>query len=111
MVDNNRSDHLHAAIPGDSHTPPILARGEGAYVWDADGSLCSRQLGIRCNAIGPGGIHDGQPQEFLERYSAMANSKGMLDPQDVCGTPLFLLSDALSYMNGQNLVVDDAWTL
>ncbi|MFZ1685979.1 MAG: oxidoreductase [Flavobacteriales bacterium] len=70
-----------------------------------------RKQGIRCNAISPGGIRDGQPQEFLDRYGEMANSKGMLDPQDVCGTLLFLLSDASAYMNGQNLVVDDGWTL
>ena len=70
-----------------------------------------RKQGIRCNAISPGGIRDGQPQEFLERYGAMTNSKGMLDPQDVCGALVFLLSDASAYVNGQNLVVDDGWTL
>lgn len=70
-----------------------------------------RKQGIRCNAISPGGIRDGQPQEFLDRYDEMASSKGMLDPQDVCGALLFLLSDASAYVNGQNLVVDDGWTL
>lgn len=66
---------------------------------------------IRCNAISPGGIRDGQPEAFLERYRAHALTKGMLDAQDVAGTLLFLLSDLSAYINGQNIVVDDGWTL
>ncbi|MBP6572862.1 MAG: SDR family oxidoreductase [Flavobacteriales bacterium] len=66
---------------------------------------------IRCNAISPGGIRDAQPQEFLDRYNASATSKGMLDPKDINGALLFLLSDASEYVNGQNIVVDDGWTL
>lgn len=68
-------------------------------------------LNIRCNAISPGGILAGQPQEFLDKYKDHALSKGMLDAQDVAGTLLFLLSDLSSYINGQNIVVDDGWTL
>jgi NAD(P)-dependent dehydrogenase (short-subunit alcohol dehydrogenase family) len=68
-------------------------------------------MNIRCNAISPGGIAAGQPQEFLDRYKEHALSKGMLDAHDVTGTLLFLLSDLSSYMNGQNIVVDDGWTL
>lgn len=68
-------------------------------------------MNIRCNSISPGGIAAGQPQAFLDRYKEHALSKGMLDAQDVAGTLLFLLSDLSSYMNGQNIVVDDGWTL
>jgi NAD(P)-dependent dehydrogenase (short-subunit alcohol dehydrogenase family) len=68
-------------------------------------------LNIRCNAISPGGILAGQPQEFLDRYKEHALSKGMLNEQDVCGTLLYLLSDLSSYINGQNIVVDDGWSL
>jgi len=66
---------------------------------------------IRCNAISPGGIRDGQPDAFLERYREHALSKGMLDAADVTGTLLFLLSDLSAFINGQNIVVDDGWTL
>lgn len=68
-------------------------------------------MNIRCNAISPGGIEAGQPAAFLDRYKEHALSKGMLSAQDVTGTLLFLLSDLSSYMNGQNIVVDDGWTL
>ncbi|MEF8817936.1 MAG: oxidoreductase [Salinibacter sp.] len=67
--------------------------------------------GIRVNCISPGGIEDGQPEAFLERYRADCTSKGMLDPDDVTGTLLFLLSDRSAHINGQNLVVDDGWSL
>ena len=35
----------------------------------------------------------------------------MLDPSDICGAALFLLSDASAYVNGQNIVVDDGFCL
>lgn len=66
---------------------------------------------IRVNCISPGGILDGQPAEFLARYNSYAASKGMLDVGDLLGTLLFLLSDMSQFINGQNIVVDDGWTL
>jgi NAD(P)-dependent dehydrogenase (short-subunit alcohol dehydrogenase family) len=67
--------------------------------------------GIRVNAISPGGIYDNQPQGFVEKYNAMCLSKGMLEEGDIAGTLLFLLSDAATYINGQNLIVDDGFSL
>lgn len=67
--------------------------------------------GVRCNALSPGGIRDRQPEDFLERYASHCGSKGMLDPGDVVGTLLFLLSDASRHMTGQNLIVDDGFCL
>lgn len=66
---------------------------------------------IRVNAISPGGILEGQAPEFLARYNNYAGSKGMLNPEDICGALVFLLSDMSCYVNGQNIVVDDGWTL
>jgi NAD(P)-dependent dehydrogenase (short-subunit alcohol dehydrogenase family) len=66
---------------------------------------------IRVNCISPGGILDGQPDEFLVRYNKLAATKGMLDPKDLQGTLLFLLSDMSDYINGQNIIIDDGWTL
>ena len=66
---------------------------------------------IRVNCISPGGILDGQPAEFLARYNSRASSKGMLDPADLQGALLFLLGSMSAYVNGQNIVVDDGWSL
>ena len=66
---------------------------------------------IRVNCISPGGILDHQTELFLEKYRSSCTNKGMLDPTDVAGTVLFLLSDQSKYINGQNIVIDDGWTL
>jgi len=66
---------------------------------------------IRVNCLSPGGILDKQPHAFLRAYEEHCGVKGMLDPADITGTLLFLLSDASKYMTGQNLVVDDGFSL
>jgi len=66
---------------------------------------------IRVNAISPGGILDNQPREFLREYNQQCSTKGMLDAKDLNGALIFLLSDMSSYINGQNIVVDDGFTL
>ena len=68
-------------------------------------------LKIRFNSISPGGIFDHQPSSFIERYSAECIDKGMLDPEDIAGTLIFLLSDLSRYINGQNIIVDDGFSL
>lgn len=65
---------------------------------------------LRFNCLVPGGIYDSQPETFLQAYKAYAQTKGMLDPKDMCGPLVFLLSDLSKYVNGQNLIVDDGWT-
>lgn len=67
--------------------------------------------GVRVNCLSPGGILDRQPEEFLRKYNTHANVKGMLDPRDVASVLMFLLSDASQFMTGQNLLVDDGWSL
>lgn len=66
---------------------------------------------IRVNTISLGGIEDRQPELFLKAYKEFCLNKGMLDAKDVSGTVLFLLSDLSEYVNGQNIVVDDGFTL
>ncbi len=68
-------------------------------------------LNIRCNSISPGGVLNNQPESFVERYNSYGTNKGMLDARDLCGTLVFLLSDASTYVNGQNIIVDDGWSL
>jgi NAD(P)-dependent dehydrogenase (short-subunit alcohol dehydrogenase family) len=67
--------------------------------------------GVRVNAISPGGIEDRQPEAFIAAYNAFGGAKGMLHPEDLAGTLVYLLSDASRYVTGQNIVVDDGWSL
>lgn len=66
---------------------------------------------IRVNAVSPSGILDKQPEEFLKRYNQNCLTKGMLNPSDLNGAMLCLLSDMSAYLNGQNIVVDDGYSL
>ncbi|XDZ70395.1 oxidoreductase [Alphaproteobacteria bacterium LSUCC0744] len=66
---------------------------------------------IRVNCISPGGILDQQPESFIEKYRSCCNDKGMLDAEDLVGTALYLLSDQSRYVTGQNIIVDDGWSL
>ncbi|WP_421527238.1 oxidoreductase [Pseudomonas brenneri] len=66
---------------------------------------------FRSNCVSPGGIFDNQPEIFVEKYRKHCLGKGMLDIVDVMGAIIFLLSDESRYLNGQNLVVDDGFSL
>ena len=66
---------------------------------------------IRINCISPGGIYDNQPEIFVNEYQKSCLSKGMLDANDINGTIDFLLSDKSKYINGQNIIIDDGWSL
>lgn len=66
---------------------------------------------IRFNCISPGGVYDKQPEKFVENYKKFTLNQGMLDVKDVIGTIIFLLSEESQYINGQNIIVDDGFTL
>lgn len=66
---------------------------------------------IRANCISPGGIISEQPANFVKKYSEFTINKGMLRSSDITGTIRFLLSDESKFINGQNIVVDDGFTL
>ena len=66
---------------------------------------------FRVNSISPGGIENGQPTEFLEQYRKKTHGAGMLQPSDICGSIIFLLSELSNFITGQNIIVDDGWHL
>jgi NAD(P)-dependent dehydrogenase (short-subunit alcohol dehydrogenase family) len=61
---------------------------------------------IRVNAISPGGVFAGQPEEFTARLHQLIPMGRMANKDEYQGAILFLCSDASSYMTGQNLIVD-----
>ena len=70
-----------------------------------------KNTGIRCNSISPGGILNDQPISFIESYNKLCHSKGMLSENDLSGVLVFLLSDESLYINGQNFIIDDGFSL
>ena len=68
--------------------------------------------GVRCNALSPGGVLNGQNDEFIQKLSALIPMERMADNDEYRSAVQFLCSDASAYMNGQNIVIDggrSAW--
>jgi NAD(P)-dependent dehydrogenase (short-subunit alcohol dehydrogenase family) len=74
--------------------------------------------GIRVNVIAPGLVRTRMSQraqtdpsisEYIGRKQPLSN--GMLEPEDVAKTALFLLNDASAHMTGQVVSVDGGWSV
>ena len=64
---------------------------------------------VRVNAIAPGGIERGQPEEFQRRYRDRTPLQRMATEEDLKGAFAFLGSDLSRYVTGQVLAVDGGW--
>ncbi len=65
---------------------------------------------VRCNAVSPGGVFNGQDEKFIERYIEHVPLRRMASPEDVAGAVVFLASDAASYITGENIFVGGGMT-
>ena len=61
---------------------------------------------IRCNSLSPGGVYTNQPDEFVLKLSALIPLARMAKKDEYRSAIQFLCSEASSYMNGHNLVMD-----
>jgi len=66
---------------------------------------------FRINSVSPGGIFDHQPEAFLDEYKKNTHGEGVLDVEEVIGSILFLLSGQSKFVIGQNIIVDDGFTV
>jgi NAD(P)-dependent dehydrogenase (short-subunit alcohol dehydrogenase family) len=104
---------VHRMYPGTGlHQPIAYAVSKGAVInltrylgaaWAAHG--------VRVNCITPGGVQNGQPPLFLERFSALNPMGRMQQPDELRGALIYLASSASRYCVGHNLVVDGGWTV
>jgi NAD(P)-dependent dehydrogenase (short-subunit alcohol dehydrogenase family) len=66
--------------------------------------------GIRVNCVSPGGVYDDQNKDFVSSYESRVPLRRMGRPEEMASVISFLLSDAASYVSGQDIVVDGGWT-
>lgn len=65
---------------------------------------------IRVNAICPGGIYNGQDEEFLGKLTNLIPMGRMAERDEYKATVLYLISEASSYMTGATVIVDGGRT-
>lgn len=96
------------------HNPPAYGAAKAGLIQFtryAAAHLASK--GIRVNALSPGACPSPQVQEqgsFIDALSARIPLGRIGAPEEIAGPAIFLLSEAASYVTGQNLVVDGGWT-
>lgn len=66
---------------------------------------------IQFNMLSPGGILSNQNKKFIKKYRKSCLTKGMLDTKDLLSGLDFLIDDRSFAFNGQNLIIDDGWSL
>jgi len=65
---------------------------------------------VRCNAMCPGGVENGQPEGFLTEVSLRIPMNRLAQSDEYQGTLLWMLSDASSYLNGAVIPVEGGRT-
>ncbi len=68
---------------------------------------------VRFNSISPGGIFNGHNDRFVKAYGeySLNAEKGMLQAHDLVASVELLVSEGGQHINGQNIIVDDGWSL
>jgi len=64
------------------------------------------EQGVRANALSPGGVFNGQNDEFVQKLISLIPLGRMANHDEYRSAVQFLCSDASAYLNGQNIVMD-----
>lgn len=67
------------------------------------------KYGIRVNCISPGGINSNSSNQsifFKKNYNFRCPMNRLAEDYEIIGSIIYLLSDASSYVNGHNLIID-----
>lgn len=66
---------------------------------------------VRCNAICPGGVENGQSADFLKHVSYRIPMNRLANANEYQGALIWMLSDASSYLNGSIIAIDGGRTV
>jgi len=97
---------------GDRRTPEIYGATKAAIINITKYfATYMAPYNVRVNCISPGGIFNHQGEDFVEKYSKKVPQGRMGQESELLSTLEYLISDASSYVNGQNVVVDGGLTV
>ena len=68
------------------------------------------EKGVRCNALCPAGIENGQDEGFIRKLTNLVPMGRMATKDEYQSTVLYLISDASAYMTGSTVIVDGGRT-
>lgn len=102
-----------AAYEGHAINTPAVYSTSKAAIWGLTKYLAAYwgHLGVRVNAITPGGVFTGQNETFVSQYSSRVPLGRMANIDEINGAVVFLASDASSYITGQNIIIDGGLTV
>ncbi|GAB4139940.1 MAG: SDR family oxidoreductase [Bacteroidia bacterium] len=66
--------------------------------------------GVRVNMITPHGVWNNHEEQFEKNFAGFSPMQRMSYNHEVAPALIFLLSDASSYMTGNNMLVEGGWT-
>ncbi len=112
MLSPDQRIYSYRAEAGDPFCKPVAYSVSKAGVLNLTRYLATywAAKGVRVNSLTPGGVYNGQDQEFLNGYTERVPLGRMAREDEYNGAVIFLLSDASSYMTGSNLIVDGGWS-
>lgn len=96
------------------HNPPAYGAAKaGVIQFTRYAAVHWAQSGVRVNALVPGAFPSPEVQRdeaFIGELESRVPIGRIGSPEEIGGAIVFLISDASSYMTGQELVVDGGWT-
>jgi NAD(P)-dependent dehydrogenase (short-subunit alcohol dehydrogenase family) len=103
----------HRMYPGTGISQPVAYSVSKAGVLALTRYLAGLwgEKGVRVNAVTPGGVYNDHQELFVERFSNLNPMGRMQHKEELRGAIVYLASDASSYCNGHNLIVDGGWSI
>jgi NAD(P)-dependent dehydrogenase (short-subunit alcohol dehydrogenase family) len=108
-------------VVGFANAPAYTAAKHGVVGLTKVAAMEYAPQGIRINAIGPGfietpmvmerGVEAGKHPEVQQQIAELHPIGRMGKPEEIADAILFMASDAASFVAGQTLIVDGAYTV